>query len=282
MLKKTIAAAMAFFFIGGTLAMSKGEVNIAYVKWSSEIASTNVARVVLEKAGYKVNIIPLSIAIMHQAVADGQADAMLAAWLPTSSGEYYKKFRNEYVDLGPNLEGTKQGFVVPAYTYDTGIHTIADLEKNADKFRRQIFGIESGTGTNRLAEEAIQAYGLKNIRLQPSSEVIMIASLRNAIKNHEDIVVTGWTPHWIFKRFALKYLEDPKKSFGGAEAIHTIVRKGLQEDMPEVYKILDNFYWTPENMAELILMNQEKGSKAYDNAKKWVAAHPKLVAQWLQ
>ncbi len=32
-------------------------------------------------------------------------------------------------------------------------------------------------------------------------------------------------------------LDDPKKIYGGEEFIHTIVRKGLQEDMPEVYEI---------------------------------------------
>lgn len=282
MLRTIIGAAMALSLAGTALAMNKGSVNLAYVKWSSEIASTNVVRVVLEQAGYEVNIMPFSIAIMHQAVADGQADAMVAAWLPTSSGEYYKKFRNEYVDLGPNLYGTKQGFVVPAYTYDSGIRSIADLDKNADTFHGQIVAIESGTGTNQLAKEAIAAYGLEKMRLQPSSEAIMIASLADAIKNHEDIVVTGWTPHWIFKRFALNYLKDPKKAFGDTEYIHTIVRKGLKRDMPEVYKILDTFHWAPENMSELILMNQEKGSDPYDNAKKWVAAHPERVRQWTQ
>lgn len=280
MLRKIIAAIMIFVVAGTVFANSKDKINIAYVKWSSAIASVNVVRVVLEQAGYQVTTTPVPMAIMYQAVAEGQADAMLAAWLPTSGMDYHKKFKNDYVDLGPNFEGTKQGLVVPAYTYESGIHSIADLKHNADRFHNQVVGIESGTGTNRLAKEAIAAYGVEKIRLQPSSEVIMLASLKDAIKNHEDIVITGWTPHWIFKRFALKYLEDPKKVYGDTEQIRTIVRKGLNKDLPRAYQILDNFYWTPEEMSGLILMNQEKDSNPYDNAKKWIATHPERVKQW--
>lgn len=282
MLRKIITVIMAFAVAATAFANSKDKINIAYVKWSSAIASVNVVRVVLEQAGYQVTTTPVPMAIMYQAIAEGQADAMVAAWLPTSGMDYHKKFKNDYVDLGPNLEGTRQGLVVPAYTYESGIRSIADLNQGADRFHNQIVGIESGTGTNRLAKEAIAAYDLKKMRLQASSEVIMLASLKDAIRNHEDIVITGWTPHWVFKRFALKYLEDPKKTYGDTEQIRTIVRKGLKKDSPRAYKLLDNFHWTPENMNELILMNQDKSSNPYDNAKKWIAAHPEIVKQWTQ
>ena len=59
-------------------------------------------------------------------------------------------------------------------------------------------------------------------------------------------MVTGWTPHWKFSAYDLKYLEDPKGTLGGAENIKTIARKGLEEDMPEAYKILDRFNWEPQ------------------------------------
>ncbi len=281
MLKKILATAMLFFFVGTALAANKGSVTLAYVEWTSEIASTNVVRVILEKAGYEVKMISLSAAVMYQAVAEGQADAMVAAWLPSTQKEYYEKFKDEFVNLGPNLIGTKLGLVVPAYTYDAGVRSIAELDKHADRFQQQIIGIEPGAGLMQRTKEAIEKYDFKRMSLQPSSGVIMVASLADAIENHEDIVVTGWTPHWMFSRFALKYLEDPQKVYGGAEEIDTIVRKGLKKDMPEVYAILDNFRWTPKNMHELMLMNQEKGSNPYENAKKWVAAHPELVTQWL-
>lgn len=62
---------------------SKGDITLAYVQWASEIASTNVVRAVLEQQGYDVEMSSLSAAAMWQAVAYGDADGMVAAWLPS-------------------------------------------------------------------------------------------------------------------------------------------------------------------------------------------------------
>lgn len=258
---------------------SKGTINLAYVEWASEVASTNVIRAVLEQQGYEVNMNSLSAAVMWQAVGTGDADAMVAAWLPTTHGDYLEQVKDEVEDLGPNLEGTKLGLVVPEYT---DISSIDELNDHADMFNGQIVGIDPGAGLMAQTEKAIDEYGIDNLTLQSSSGAAMTSSLANAIQNHEDIVVTGWTPHWMFARWDLKYLDDPKKVYGEAEEIDTVVHKGLKEEMPEAYKILDNFHWTPDQMGEVMLMNQEEGSDPYENAKKWVAEHPDIVAQWTE
>ncbi len=58
------------------------EVNLAYVEWDTEIASTNVVGQVLEDLGYDVTLTPLDNAIMWEAVSKGEADGMVDAWLP--------------------------------------------------------------------------------------------------------------------------------------------------------------------------------------------------------
>ena len=73
------------------------------------------------------------------------------------------------------------------------------------------------------------------------------------IDNEEPIIVTGWSPHWKFAKYDLKYLEDPKGVFGEAETINTMVRQGLEDDMPEAYQVLDNFYWAPDDLEEVML-----------------------------
>lgn len=281
MLRRMLTAITLFSLVGIASGADKGTFNLAYPEWSSEIASSNVVRVALEQAGYKVNMTSLRVAILYQALADGQIDGMVSVWLPSTQKEYYE-LKDKFVTLGPNLEDTKLGLVVPAYTYEAGVQSIADLKTYAGKFQNKIIGIEPGSGINRLTKNVIRNYGLKQMRLQQTSELIMTASLANAVKNHQDIVVTGWTPHWMFGRFDLKYLKDPQNGYGDLEKIATLVRKGLKQDMPEAYAILDNFYWTPKEMEEVMLMNQEKGSDPYENAKKWVAAHPERIKQWIQ
>jgi glycine betaine/proline transport system substrate-binding protein len=134
-------------------------------------------------------------------------------------------------------------------------------------------------------EKVLEKYNLDDtFDLIEGSDATMIAMLADAIKNEKWIVVTGWTPHWKFSRWELKYLQDPKNVYGGEEEIRTVVRKGLKEEKPEVYAILDNFAWTIKDVNELMVWNRSDGtlkSDPYQNAKRWVNEHQEKVAQWL-
>ncbi|MBS3809996.1 MAG: glycine/betaine ABC transporter substrate-binding protein, partial [Desulfobacterales bacterium] len=109
----------------------------------------------------------------------------------------------------------------------------------------------------------------------------MTAALENAIKDRRWIVVTGWTPHWKHAKWNLKYLDDPEKVFGHKEHIATIVRKGLKQDMPEIYAFLDNFRWAPEDMAEVMLMAQDKDTTYAEAAERWIRKNRDIVNGWL-
>lgn len=144
-----------------------------------------------------------------------------------------------------------------------------------------ITGIEPGAGITEQTLATIEEYeNLEGWKLEESSTAGMLGELDQAIKNEEPIIVTGWAPHWKFSAYDLKYLEDPKGTFGGAENINTIVRKGLEEDMPNVYQILDRFYWELEDMETVMFDAQE--SSFEEAAKKWVEENSEKVAQWTE
>ncbi len=256
-----------------------GRLELTYVEWSSEVASTNVIKTVLEKAGYEVEITPVSAAIMWQAISSGDADGMVAAWLPTTHGHYLEKMKQDVVDLGANLVGTRIGLVVPSYVT---IDSIGELNAHAEKFDGQIIGIDPGAGIMSKTETAIKKYNLEEkFELMGGSGATMTAVLADAIGNQKWVAVTGWTPHWKFARWDLKYLKDPENVYGGEEEIHTIVRKGLKGDMPEAYAILDRFQWTPEEMQQVMVWNREEGADPAETARRWVKENPEKVQEWL-
>lgn len=262
---------------GAAQAQDKGTVHIAYVEWASTVASTSVMEAVLEQAGFDVETSSLSAAAMWQSVASGDTDVLLAGWLPVTHEDYYAKLKDDVVDAGISLEGAKLGMVVPAYT-EAG--SIDELNDYVDDFDGKITGIDPGAGVMRLTEDVVTDYDL-DYNLISGSGATMTAALKSAISNEEDIAVTGWTPHWMFARWDLKFLDDPKEVYGGAEQIHTITRQGLKEDMPEAYEILSNFKWDTELMGEVMLM-QEEGDDPYEAAKQWVDEHPDMVNKWLE
>lgn len=133
---------------------------------------------------------------MWQSVANGQADASVSAWLPNTHAAQYKKYKSQIDMLGPNLTGAKTGLVVPAYM---DVDSISDLTTQANK---TVTGIEPGAGVTNAAEKAMADYGLTNNgwKITPSSGAMTVA-LGKAIKAKQDIVVTGWTPHWMFQKY---------------------------------------------------------------------------------
>ncbi|MCL1696696.1 MULTISPECIES: glycine betaine ABC transporter substrate-binding protein [unclassified Lysinibacillus] len=250
------------------------DVNLAYVEWDTEIASTNVVGQVLEDLGYNVTLTPLDNAIMWEAVSKGEADGMVAAWLPNTHAPQYKKYKDDLDELGENLSGAKIGLVVPSYM---DVNSIEDLKNQADK---TITGIEPGAGITAATETAKDEYdNLADWNLLTSSSGAMTTSLAKAIKNKEDIVVTGWSPHWKFAKYDLKYLEDPKGIYGGEETINTFARKGLKEDQPDVYSVLDNFHWTSEDL-ENVMLEIMNGKDPKQAAKDWVKDNEDKVAEW--
>ncbi|RUL53600.1 MULTISPECIES: glycine betaine ABC transporter substrate-binding protein [Lysinibacillus] len=251
------------------------KINLAYVEWDTEIASTHVVGKVLEDLGYDVTLTPLDNAIMWEAVANGEADAMVAGWLPHTHASQYEQYKDDLVELGENLSGAKIGLVVPSYMED--VNSIEDL---ADQANMQITGIEPGAGIMAATEKALTEYeNLADWELLQSSSGAMTVALDQAIKNEEEIVVTGWSPHWKFASYDLKYLEDSKGVYGGEETINTFARKGLEEEMPNAFKVIDAFHWTSADN-ESVMLEINAGVDPEEAAAKWVEENAELVAEW--
>src|SRR5699024_5491816 len=142
-----------------------------------------------------------------------------------------------------------------------------------------ITGIEPGAGVVQAAENSVDEYDLDGWEVDTSSSGAMAAALGEAIENEEPIIVTGWSPHWKFAEYDLKYLDDPEGVFGDAETINTMVREGLSDDMPEAYELLDNFFWSTDDLEE-VMLDISEGAQPEDAAQAWIDANEDAVNEW--
>ncbi|MFP4483950.1 MAG: glycine betaine ABC transporter substrate-binding protein [Spirochaetaceae bacterium] len=271
-----LAVAASLAFAAGQQAEGgeeKGSVELAYVEWARSVAITHLAGEILSEMGWDVRLSNVANAAMWQSVAAGDSDALLAAWLPATHQMFYGdegEFTDDVVDLGPNYEGAKLGLVVPEYVEED---SISDLVENGDKYDWEIVGIDPGAGMMQQTEEAIENddYGLGEFELLEGSDSTMAAALQDAIRNEEPVVVTGWQPHWKFGRWDLKILEDPERVFGESETINTMVRKGLEEDDPELFTFFDEMDWfSVEEGIGQIMVDVEEGMDPEEAAAAYV------------
>ncbi|WP_067726986.1 glycine betaine ABC transporter substrate-binding protein [Oceanobacillus damuensis] len=153
----------------------------------------------------------------------------------------------------------------------------------SEEMEYTITGVEPGAGQTETTDNAIAAYeSLAGWEQESASTAAMLTELGEAIENEEPIIVTGWSPHYKFAKYDLKYLEDPKGMFGEEEHITTIVRKGLKDDMPNAHTILDRIHLELSAMESAMLKAQEMNFEYEKVAQQWVDDNTETVAEWTE
>ena len=256
-------------------------IKIVYVDWDCAIASSNLVKAVLEdRFGYRVELLPVSQEAMWASVASGEADAMVAAWLPDTHAEAYARVKNQVDVLGKLVSGARLGLAVPDYV---PLRSIDELDANADKFNGRIVGIDTGSGLMRLAAKALNDYEITQLQLVAGSGASMASSLADAMQKQEWIVVTAWSPHWMFNRGPMHYLDDPQGSLGKNEGIFKVGRGELKKDHPEVWAFLSNFRFEDASQLQRLMdWNQQRGTDPVQNARRFMKENPRLADSWLK
>lgn len=285
-MKRALALGMSVLMMAGAITgcgqagnAKNNTVKLGYVNWSEGIAMTNLVAAVLEdEMGYKVEMTMADVAPVFTSVASGNTDAFLDVWLPLTHEDYMFEYRDKLEDLGPSYTNASIGLAVPTYV---PVNSIAELNANKELFGGEIIGIDTGAGIMKATEQAIETYGL-DYTLLTGSGPTMTAALKKAIDAQKPIVVTGWKPHWKFARWDLKMLEDPEGVYGAEEDIHTVVRKGLDEDMPEVYEFLMMFQLSEQELGDLMgAIEDNSNEDPKEVARKWAKEHQELIKSWI-
>jgi glycine betaine/proline transport system substrate-binding protein len=265
-----LSAAMTVSLGAGVVAApaqaAEKSINIGWTAWSDAEAVTKLAkRVIEERYGYKVELTMADIGIQYQGIASGKLDAMLMSWQPLTHKPYLDKVGKDVVDLGPIYTRARLGWVVPDYIPVDQVKSIKDLKKPEvqQKLGGKIQGIDPGSGLMQASEKALKTYDLKGIQLVSASDAAMLAALERAMKRNEWIVVTSWSPHWMFANWKLRYLEDPKGALGGLESVNALVRKGFYQDHPDVFEFLNRMVLP---IGDLEAMMQEARQTSYEQA----------------
>jgi glycine betaine/proline transport system substrate-binding protein len=268
--------------LGASFGAQAQTVKIGWTAWSdAEFVTKLAAKILEDRMGQDVKLIQTDIAPQYQGVAGGDIDVMLMSWLPQTHADYMAKVRDKVVNLGILYGYARLGWVVPDYIPKSDLSSISDLSKAdvKEKLDGQIIGIDPGAGLMRLSKKAIKDYGLDDYTLVQSSGAGMTAALDRAIKRKQWIVVTGWSPHWMFGAYHLRYLKDPKGDLGSYERIHAIARKGFYEDNPKAALMISRMYLPLDELQNAMYDAQQT---SYEKAvEKFIKDHPKTIDYWV-
>jgi glycine betaine/proline transport system substrate-binding protein len=211
----------------------------------------------------------------------------LGNWMPAQA-PVVKSFEDEksIEVMHPNLSNAKFTLAVPDYVAAAGVHSFADLAKNADKFDSKIYGIEPGAPANQNIKKMVddKAYGLGSWKLVESSETGMLTQVERAVREKKWIVFLAWEPHLMNTKFKLTYLDGGDKYFGpnyGGATVNTVARSGYAEQCPNVGRLFRQLTFNVDLENGVITEVLEKKTGVDAAATEALKRHPELLKSWL-
>ncbi len=267
------------FYSCGTGATTQDEnntVKVIYTDWSESVAITHLAKVLLEdEMEYEVELKLASVDDVYAALANSEAHVFADAWLPETQRSYLDKYTGKIDQVGIIYPDARTGLLVPEFSK---LQSILDIKNSP---LQQIIGIEAEAGVMIQAEKALESYNLSNIQLLDATENEMTEAFSDAYLRREEIVITGWEPHWLFERFDVRFLEDPDGVFGGNENIVALGCKKLSETHPRVYRFFERMQLSEMQFNRLIyFVNQYEDPEI--GVREWIDKNEYVVNQWVK
>ena len=254
------------------------------VGWTDITTTTATARHVLEALGYEVDVKVLSVPVTFASLESDDVDIFLGNWMPAQSGAIQPYLdKGEIEAINTNLTGTKYTLAVPAYAWEAGLQSYADIAKFAKELDSKIYGIEPGNEGNAylvsLTEE--DKFGLKGFKIVESSEQGMLSQVARAYKREEPIVFLGWEPHPMNSNFELKYLPGGEDFFGGEGIVQTVTRKGYAAECPNLGKLFTNMDFSLPMENKIMGQILDDGADPAEATEAWLKENPDVLTVWL-
>ncbi|WP_250454274.1 choline ABC transporter substrate-binding protein [Caballeronia sp. ATUFL_M2_KS44] len=257
------------------------------IGWTDITSTTALASVLFEGLGYTPRTTVASVPISLAGLKSKQIDVSLGYWWPVQEKAVQPFLDAKSIDKiePPNLSGAKATLAVPAYAYDAGIKTFADIAKHRDELGATIYGIEPGSSANAKIQKMIDTnqFGLGGFKLVQSSEAGMLVTVERAIREKKPVVFLAWEPHPMNIQMKINYLSGGDDVFGpnyGEARVYTLTNPDFLTRCPNAGKLVRNLHFTTdlENRLMQPVMNKERPAEA---AKAYLKGNPQLLDSWL-
>lgn len=253
-------------------------ITFGHTGWSSTQVPTEIAKLILEEAGYNVEISLLDQPVIFEGLKSKEVDFFMDAWLPHTEEALWAEYEEHLIKVAESYSNVPLGWVVPTNVEEDSIE---DIKQNPEKFDGKVYTIGAGAGIVTISEEVIEDYGLDMYELVPSSEGAMLGELYSATMNEEPVIVTGWRPHSMFTQYDLKFLEEPNENFK-YDNIYVLSYNEIEEEHPEAYEILSKWSIEVDDIEEMMYENEINGVAFEELAQEWVDENRDKVDEMLE
>lgn len=255
----------------------KETITFGQTGWTSTEVPTEIAKQILEEAGYEVEVSLLDQPVIFEGLAEKEIDFFMDAWLPYTEASLWDAYEDDVVKVAESYADAPLGWVVPSYVEE---ESIEDIKKNPEKFDGTVYTIDAGAGIVDISEEVLEDYELDMYELAYSSEGAMLGELDARIQREEPVIITGWRPHSMFTQYDLKFLEEPKENFK-FDNIYVLSYKGIEETHPEAYEILSDWSIEVDDLEQMMYDYEVDDVPFEEAAENWIEENRDKVDEML-
>ena len=274
-IKKALAAAAMLGLSMLPAHAQEKTIKLGTMAWEDILPITGVATKVLEDKGYTVEVTDFSEwGIAYAALTRGDVQVLISE-IDYIAQDYWNRNKSRLEKVSIISHGLYQSFAVPSYV---NVNSIEELNANADMLGGKIIGIEPGSGLMRESADAIEEYDL-DLELVEGSTAGMTAALKAAVDRQEPIVVTLWDPTWMFLKYDMKFLDDPKGVFAPAQSYNVIAQEGFSEENPEAREILAGVFLPIDDVRDINAAVSD-GQTMDEAIGDWIDANGDLIERW--
>jgi glycine betaine/proline transport system substrate-binding protein len=278
-----------------------GTLNLAVNAWIGyEADAAVVSYLARTKLGCTVAEKQIDEQVSWQGLPTGQVDAILENWGHDDLKKQYIQLMHVAQSAGSTGNIGQIGWYVPPWMAQQhpDITDWHNLNKYADLFRTtesdgkgQLLDGDPSYVTNDAA--LVQNLHLDYKVVQGGSETALITSLRQAQQQHIPMLAYFYSPQWFLSEVPLVKVSLPPYTPGcDADAakiacdysgydLDKIVSTSFARSGSPAYTLVKNFHWTNADQNEVAKSIAVDKMSDDDAAKKFIDAHPDLVAQWL-
>ncbi|ACB85399.1 glycine betaine ABC transporter substrate-binding protein [Natranaerobius thermophilus] len=257
---------------------SKETIKFGMTDWTSTAVPTEIARQILEEAGYETETTNADQPVIFVGLVDEEIDFFMDAWLPYTEEALWDEHGEDLQKVSASYKEAPLGWVVPEYVEED---TLDEFLANLDKYNNEIVGIDSGAGISEISKEMIEDLGIGDeLEFVPSSEAAMMGEAMSAMDNEEPIAFLGWRPHSMFTQYDIKFLEGQEEYFK-ADNVYVISYEGIEDKHPEAYEILSDWSMPIEDLEEMMYEHEENDVEYEVLAEQWIKENRDKVDEML-
>jgi len=263
------------------------KVVMAQINISFYAVTAGVVQEVLERLGHAVEVKSGSHAQMFPLLASGEADILVAAWLPSAHREYWEKYGGDAKGIAILYRGAQLYWSVPAYVPVEQVASVADLKKPevARQMVKTIRATAPDSGLSIGSRKIMETYhlGEAGYELIPGKRDAWVKHLEDNLGTRSWFVMPFFRPNYLNLSADMRILEEPGKLLGDPSDGTLVARHDFLARAPQrTVQALSRISLGLEAVAEMDRLVNIEGMAARDAARTWMERNREAVDAWFQ